>query len=592
MANMGKQQISSRQIPNLGQKKSLFEQSKFPQHSQNATALAQTNHLSDDRQPQPGEMIANVQKSLPGTDKISPKLQAEGNHLQAPKRQEREANFAPVNHLKASPRISFPMAGVVQTKLTIGRPNDRYEQEADRVAASVVQQINLNRSVPGSMNSGEVVQGKDTEEVEGLRMKPMVQRQKAIGRGEASTDLTLAINSAKGGGQPLDADLQQSMGQAMGADFSGVKVHTDAQSDQLNQSIQAKAFTTGQDVFFRQGAYEPASRGGQGLIAHELTHVVQQSGGIEQSVSRIQAKWIGDTLPTLTDEEVQTRLLGDYDGNVLIWKIKSLRTASESYSTIEQVAEKLKLKRKSSGELPESTSIEQYVPEQPLKAPFTPLPETTTPTQGMEQQSSFSQDSLPKKKDSESEEKEIAARYVVGKQIGNGGSHHTAYEIEGSTKWIFLVNDGTKAGIERTVANRKKAYSKFPESIIAKMGEIEILDIKGTPTAGVMLERMDGEAYHSTKQAWAMGMKKTVEKWREHDNPEVYKRKLLTVMAGMNTFISVGMVVDDFQYWVREDGTFMLSDVKSAAVGKTKTIHAELVNCLKQVETILAKISS
>jgi hypothetical protein len=72
------------------------------------------------------------------------------------------------------------------------------------------------------------------------------------------------------------------MGQAMGADFSGVKVHTDSQSDQLNKSIQAKAFTTGQDVFFRQGAYEPSSRGGQELIAHELTHVVQQGASVQR----------------------------------------------------------------------------------------------------------------------------------------------------------------------------------------------------------------------------------------------------------------------------------------------------------------------
>ena len=64
----------------------------------------------------------------------------------------------------------------------------------------------------------------------------------------------------------------------MGADFSGVKVHTDAQADQLNQSIQAKAFTTGQDIFFRQGAYQPGSRGGQELLAHELTHTIQQGG--------------------------------------------------------------------------------------------------------------------------------------------------------------------------------------------------------------------------------------------------------------------------------------------------------------------------
>jgi hypothetical protein len=69
------------------------------------------------------------------------------------------------------------------------------------------------------------------------------------------------------------------MEQAFGADFSGVKVHTDGQSDQLNQSIQARAFTTGQDIFFRQGQYEPGSKGGQELLAHELTHVVQQNGG-------------------------------------------------------------------------------------------------------------------------------------------------------------------------------------------------------------------------------------------------------------------------------------------------------------------------
>jgi hypothetical protein len=112
---------------------------------------------------------------------------------------------------------------------------------------------------------------------EELQMKSLVQRRENLGGGEASPDLESSIQSARGGGKSLDVNLQTKMGQAMGADFSGVKVHTDSQSDQLNQSIQAKAFTTGQDVFFRQGAYEPSSRGGQELIAHELTHVVQQS---------------------------------------------------------------------------------------------------------------------------------------------------------------------------------------------------------------------------------------------------------------------------------------------------------------------------
>ena len=71
--------------------------------------------------------------------------------------------------------------------------------------------------------------------------------------GTIPTDLETEIQGARGRGQSLDPDLQQRMGQAMGQDFSGVKVHTDVQANRLNESIQAKAFTTGNDVFFRQG---------------------------------------------------------------------------------------------------------------------------------------------------------------------------------------------------------------------------------------------------------------------------------------------------------------------------------------------------
>ena len=180
----------------------------------------------------------------------------------------------------------------IQAKLSIGEPNDKYEQEADDTASKVVQQINSptqDQSVQreASMEEEEELQMKpissiqreaSMEDDEELQMKPLVQRRENLGGGEASTDLESSIQSARGSGQSLDASLQDKMGQAMGADFSGVKVHTDSQSDQLNQSIQAKAFTTGQDVFFRQGAYDPSSQGGQELIAHELTHVVQQGG--------------------------------------------------------------------------------------------------------------------------------------------------------------------------------------------------------------------------------------------------------------------------------------------------------------------------
>ncbi|MEQ9668217.1 eCIS core domain-containing protein [Coleofasciculus sp. G2-EDA-02] len=182
----------------------------------------------------------------------------------------------------------------LHAKLTIGEPGDKYEQEADRVASQVVEQINSPASAQPTQGQSVQRQEEKKEELqrqpeitalqrqeekpEELQAKSTLKSGEAIAGGEASTDLDTAINSARGGGQPLDAGLQQSMGQAMGADFSGVRVHTDAQSNQLNQSIQAKAFTTGQDVFFRQGAYEPGSPAGQELIAHELTHVVQQNG--------------------------------------------------------------------------------------------------------------------------------------------------------------------------------------------------------------------------------------------------------------------------------------------------------------------------
>jgi hypothetical protein len=86
------------------------------------------------------------------------------------------------------------------------------------------------------------------------------------------------IQQERGGGQSLDTGVRRQMESSFGADFSGVRVHTDRQSDSLNRSLSARAFTTGQDIFFRQGAYQPGSSTGRELLAHELTHVVQQGG--------------------------------------------------------------------------------------------------------------------------------------------------------------------------------------------------------------------------------------------------------------------------------------------------------------------------
>jgi hypothetical protein len=98
------------------------------------------------------------------------------------------------------------------------------------------------------------------------------------GESSVAPDVERTIESTRGGGHALDSSARGTMGSAFNADFSAVRVHTNSQADSLNQSLNARAFTTGQDIYFKQGQYNPGSSSGKELLAHELTHVVQQNG--------------------------------------------------------------------------------------------------------------------------------------------------------------------------------------------------------------------------------------------------------------------------------------------------------------------------
>jgi Domain of unknown function (DUF4157) len=195
-------------------------------------------------------------------NQATPDLQVQAGHIKG------------FNHSFGNSQLQPVAKTIVQPKLTIGKPGDKYEQEADRVAAEVVQHIHAPSSL--SVRPQQALQRQEMPEEE-LQMKPITQRQASSGGMDTSTGFESAINQARGGGQALAKSICQPMEQAFGANFSSVRVHTDGESDQLNRSIQAKAFTTGQDIFFREGAYNPGSRSGQELLAHELTHVVQQN---------------------------------------------------------------------------------------------------------------------------------------------------------------------------------------------------------------------------------------------------------------------------------------------------------------------------
>lgn len=126
----------------------------------------------------------------------------------------------------------------------------------------------------GKLNPAAVQQMQQT--VGNTAVQRFLAQRSGSGPSEIDDDTANAINQQRGSGQKLDEGMAAKAGATMGQDFSGVNVHTDSQADQLSNQLGAKAFTTGNDVFFKAGEYNPASQDGQQLIAHELTHVAQQ----------------------------------------------------------------------------------------------------------------------------------------------------------------------------------------------------------------------------------------------------------------------------------------------------------------------------
>jgi hypothetical protein len=134
----------------------------------------------------------------------------------------------------------------------------------------------------------ELVQPQEEEEVqtqeeeeEPIQMQEEDELQMKSGNGKPrmSDDLSQQISSAAGRGSSLPASTQSEMSDSIGYDFSDVKVHTGPESVQMNKAMGAQAFTHGNDVFFNSGKFNPESTNGKHLLAHELTHVVQQGKG-------------------------------------------------------------------------------------------------------------------------------------------------------------------------------------------------------------------------------------------------------------------------------------------------------------------------
>lgn len=179
----------------------------------------------------------------------------------------------------------------VQPKLKVGEAGDQYEQEADQVADQVVQKINTQ--APTAQNSSASTaspniqrkpmfetekEGEDKLQKKEKDSSPRIMRKQATSGGDegAPNNIESQLNTSKGSGQTLPKDTKSSMESAFSRDFSQVKVHTGNSAIQMNQDLNAKAFTHGSDIYFNKNEYNPSSASGQKLLAHELTHTVQQ----------------------------------------------------------------------------------------------------------------------------------------------------------------------------------------------------------------------------------------------------------------------------------------------------------------------------
>jgi Domain of unknown function (DUF4157) len=156
--------------------------------------------------------------------------------------------------------------GHIQTKLVVGSADDPAERQADRVAEAVLRSLTGHDGVGG---------GSELEE--GSRISRKASRSTdPLGGMDVDPENEAAIAQARSRGSALDPGVRTRMETAFGSDFGAVRIHRGREADHLSRSLQARAFTTGADIFFASGAYQPGTSSGQALLAHELTHVVQQ----------------------------------------------------------------------------------------------------------------------------------------------------------------------------------------------------------------------------------------------------------------------------------------------------------------------------
>jgi hypothetical protein len=188
------------------------------------------------------------------------------------------------------------VSALLQTKLKVSQPGDPYEREADRVAEQVMRMTDsVAMQNTGSFDhpSPHHIQRLSPQTEEVHRQPDEEEEEETLQAKEAPSldptvtpELLTRIHSLQGGGQPLPEATRAFMEPRFGHDFSRVRVHTDARAAESARAVNALAYTFGRDLVFSAGQYTPGTSAGKRLLAHELTHVVQQGPESQSTLQR------------------------------------------------------------------------------------------------------------------------------------------------------------------------------------------------------------------------------------------------------------------------------------------------------------------
>jgi hypothetical protein len=170
-------------------------------------------------------------------------------------------------------QVALTQVPRIQAKLLVGSAYDPAERQADEIAHHVMRH----------MGGGSEGRHDDVEvEAEPPPLRRAVMSPDGLGApvgldgGEVDPAVASSIQAARGRGHGLPEPVLRPFERAFGTDLSGVRVHHDNRASELNRAVSARAFTLGSDIFLGAGQYRPDSASGQELLAHEVTHTIQQ----------------------------------------------------------------------------------------------------------------------------------------------------------------------------------------------------------------------------------------------------------------------------------------------------------------------------